>query len=88
MSESKKKLSFFSEFIIFLVFVLIAITILNKFDESSYTNIIESVAYQDVDSENKTYIKNIKDEYGINIVYGDSTKNLAQSVEANVQSSQ
>ena len=88
MSESKKKLSFFSEFIIFLVFVLIAITILNKFDESSYTNIIESVAYQDVNSENKTYIKNIKDEYGINIVYGDSTKNLAQSVEANVQSSQ
>ena len=36
MSENKKKMSIISEFIIFLIFVIICIIILNKYSNSSY----------------------------------------------------
>lgn len=87
MSENKKKLSIISEFIIFLVLVLICIIILNKFFNLSHNiNIITEDKYlENIEAENKTYLKNIKEKYGIEIIFGDDSKNLVLSVNANIQ---
>lgn len=87
MTENKKKMSIISEFIIFLIFVLLCIIILNKFvNLSNNINIIKSSDYEEnINEENKTYVKNIKDKYGINVVYGLDTENLVLSVDANIQ---
>ena len=87
MSENKKKMSIISEFIIFLIFVLICIIIINKYSNSSYKiSIKEQNEYTgNIEKENETYKKNIKELYGINVIYGDETKDLVLSVDANIQ---
>lgn len=83
MAENKRKMSIISEFVIFLIFVLITVIILNKNQNSS--NNINNNSYEDIAFENKMYIKSIKDNYGINIISGNDSKDLCMNVDANVQ---
>lgn len=85
MQENKRRISLISEFIILLVFVLLITLILNRFSKNTYTNIVESSTQKDVKAENEAYIKKIKKEYGIRIVYGEESKNLVESVNASIQ---
>ena len=85
MNKEKKRVSIFLECIIFLVLVLGITIILNKFSKNTYTNIVEVNALKDVDEENESYIKKIKKEYGISIVYGEDSRNLAESVNASTE---
>lgn len=89
MTQIKRRTSVISEFIIFLLFVLFSIIVLNNFLKSSYNinsnlNLTEN-SYENTQKENEVYIKSIKDEYGINIVYGNDSENLALSVDSNVE---
>lgn len=84
MAENKRKMSVISEFVIFLVFVLLSVIILNK-NQNTSNNIINNNSYEDIEFENKMYIKNIRENYGINVISGDDSKELCMNVEANVQ---
>ena len=84
MAENKRKMSVISEFVIFLVFVLLSVIILNK-NQNTSNNIINNNSYEDIEFENKMYIKNIRENYGINVISGDDSKELCMNVDANVQ---
>lgn len=92
MTRNKNKMSIISEFIIFLTLVLLCIIIINKFVSSSYNiSINQSSDYEEyienLEKENNTYVKNIINKYGINIIFGNESKNMASSVNSNVQNS-
>lgn len=82
-----RKLSVFTYFFILLCVVGISflfvkeLDIYQGFEEILYQKDIES----NVEIETRHYIKKIKDEYGINITYGESEKSFLSSVDANVQ---
>lgn len=83
----RRKLSVFSYTFILSCVVLVTVLFVK---ELNLTSDFEEILYQrDIESnvvqENKYYIKKIKDEYGITIVYGDSAKNFMPQVDANSQ---
>lgn len=83
----RRKLSVFTYTFILSCVVLVTVLF---FKELNLTSDFEEILYQrDIESnviqENKFYIKKIKEEYGINIVYGDTAKNFMPQVDANSQ---
>ena len=80
--RKKVKLSLFLEFII-LLFILGFTSIVmsnNDLDEdiSSYSKVVDS------DTEINIKIKELKNKYNINIIYGNDTIELARNVKANI----
>lgn len=83
----KRKLSVFSYFFILSCVVLTTVFV---FKELGIRESFEDILYQkdyegNIEQENKYYIKKIKDEFGINISYGDNSKSFISSIDANVQ---
>jgi len=90
MQEKAKKLSIFTYLIILSCLILITVLVFREFGIISYREFSNDILYQkDVDykveQENKNYVKKIKNEYGITILYGESEVNFLKSVDANVQ---
>lgn len=94
--KNSSKLSIITEFILFLVIVLITILLINNLykynveseEVLSSKNIEISNKSISVEYQNEKYIKNLKQEYGVNIVYGDSSEKFATKFNANVQKDQ
>lgn len=86
-NTNSRKLSVFTYLIILMCVVAITILFVKElnispgFEEILYQKDIQS----NVELENKYYLKKIKDEYGINITFGESEKSFLTSVDANVQ---
>lgn len=92
--SSKRRLSIITDIILFLIFLAVFVTLFNCFYKtqdinSDITNafvqenlLIEERNEKDVEAENKMYIKNIKDEYGIKVRYGEDIEEFAKKVEA------
>ncbi len=83
----ERKLSVFTYFFILLCVVFVTILV---FKELHIKEDFEEILYQkdiagNVEQENKYYINKIKDEYGIIINYGESSKNFLSSADANIQ---
>ena len=87
MIENKKKISIISEFIIFLTLILICIIILNNFaGKSNNINIaVDEEFEENTINDNEIYVRNIKQKYGIDIIFGDDSVDLVSSVDGNVQ---
>ncbi|MEG0872802.1 MAG: hypothetical protein RSE00_02330 [Clostridia bacterium] len=91
MEEIKlqKRLSVITDCVIFLVLLLISITLLQKLNivmakqTNKYNEIIPIVS-EDADTnileENNMYVKKIKKEYGISVLYGKDVSNYAAKV--------
>ncbi len=84
---NKRKLSVFTYFFILLCVIIVSILFVKELNIASD---FEEILYQkdlvsNVEQENKYYIKKIKDEFGINVAYGDKDKNLLSQVDANVE---
>lgn len=83
-----KKLSIITDIILFLGVVLISILLLQKLDLPSYNEYEETIAlfnsgnYANVEEENEVYIKKIRNDYGIHILYGKEVADFAASVNA------
>ena len=86
-NTNARKLSVFTYFLILSCVVAITILFVKElnispgFEEILYQKDIES----NVELENRYYIKKIKEEYGINITFGESEKSFLTSVDASVQ---
>ena len=82
----ERKLSVFTYFFILSCVVIVTILVLKElglvegFEEIRYQKEVEPGS---VEEENKYYIKKIKDEYGINISYGENSKNFVSNIDAN-----
>ena len=94
MSQNQKtgRLSLILEAILFLLFVLSTILLFSKLNDDYY-NISgageENLLYdyydvEDIVAQNKTYIKKIKDEYGISIYYGENIKKVVEKIDATI----
>lgn len=83
-----KKLSIITDCIFFLFLVLIFILLVNKLDLPSYNEYEEimmqfnSGSYKSTEEENDIYIKKIKNDYGIIVLYGKEVADYAASVNA------
>ena len=77
--NQKRKVSFITEFILFLFIMLITILLLKQLNISELLEESSNLAMYaqsdtDIRKENESYIKKIKDEYSINIKYGKDTE--------------
>lgn len=85
--RGRKDLSLFTYFLVFLcvgvVTILVAREIRNSqdFEEILYQREIEN----SIQEENRYYINKIKDEYGINVIYGQEESSFTSTVDANVE---
>ncbi|MDO4282593.1 MAG: hypothetical protein Q4D02_03070 [Clostridia bacterium] len=88
LSIKTKKLSIITDVILFLFVVLIFILLIQKLDLPSYNEYEETMAlfnsgnYKSVEEENEVYIKKIRNDFGINILYGKEVADYAASVNA------
>lgn len=87
--RNSNKLSLITEFILFLVIVLITFLLINKTfsdvnvsEESLSSKLIEG---NNIEYQNNEYVKNIKKKYGINIVYGTDSEKFASKFSSTVQ---
>ena len=88
--NQKRKISFITEFILFLFIVLITILLLKQLNISELLEESSNLAMYaqsdtDIRKENESYIKKIKDEYSINIKYGKDTEDYMGKIEGNAQ---
>ena len=95
-NTSKRKISIITEIIIFCI-ILVAIvflfyyfykpqTIINNDNNIVQNSLLdESKSKETIEAENKMYIKNIKDEYGIKVRYGEDIELFATKVGASAQ---
>lgn len=88
MSEvnEKRKVSFITEVILFLVIVLITVLLLRQFniselDESTSSLSLYDQTLNDLKKENESYIKKIRQEFGIDVEYGKSTQDYMGKIE-------
>ena len=83
----RRNLSVFTYSFIFICVVLVTILFVKEINVSSdFEDILYQKSLQDtVEQENKYYINKIKDEYGINIIYGNDEKNFINSINAQPQ---
>lgn len=83
-----RRLSLITDFILFSLIIIIVINIIkntgiidtlriNSFNGSGY--------YDSVKNENELYIRKLKKEYGVNVLYGSDTDRIINSVNANKQ---
>lgn len=87
--ENSNKLSLITEFILFLVIVLITILLINKVYGDSAEN-IETLSSNIINSnsieyQNEKYVKDLKKDYGINIIYGKSSEKFTIKFNATIQ---
>ncbi len=87
-----RKVSIIFELILFLMFVLVTILLFSRLNEDYYISKAgeENLHYdyenlEDIKWQNKAYLKKIKEEYGINIYYGDNTQSVVEKIEATIQ---
>lgn len=92
--SSKRRVSIITEIILFLVVLSVTLSLFNHFYNfqevnSDTTNqlveenlLIENRNEKKVEAENKMYIKNIKEEYGIKIRFGEDIEEFARKVDA------
>lgn len=86
-----KQLAIITDIVLFLGVVFIFILLLKQLDLPSYNEYEEVMAqfnsgnFASIEEENEVYIKKIKNDYGINIEYGKSTEDYADSVNAEIQ---
>ena len=83
----RRNLSVFTYSFIFICVVLVTILFVKELNISSdFEDILYQKNIEDtVEQENKYYINKIKDEYGINIVYGNDEKSFINSINAQPQ---
>lgn len=93
-TKQERRLSLITDIVIFLLLSFSAFLLLNIFKEIflSYSlesdNLVEVSSTQDlIEFENIEYVNKIKNEFFINVKYGNSQKDVAKSVGANVQTS-
>lgn len=83
-----KKLSIITDTIFFLFVVLIFVLLVQKLDLPSYNEYEETMAqfnsknFKSVEEENEVYIKKIKNDFGIIVLYGKDVADYATSVNA------
>ena len=92
--SSKRRVSIITEIILFLVVLAIFVSLFNQFFKSDKVIneiannfveenlLIEKREEKDIEAENKMYIKNIKEEYGIRIRYGKDIEEFVEKVNA------
>lgn len=92
----KRRMSIITEIAIFFIITSITVYIFNYYykskvnynyyidnDKLSLSNIVSKKRQNvNIEAENKMYIKNIKDEYGIKIKYGDDILDFTEKVDA------
>lgn len=95
--SSKRRLSIITDIIIFFIILAVTFPIFNHFYKSQNdVNDGKDILVQDnlisgerneknVEAENKMYIKNIKEEYGIKVRYGKDIEEFAKNVNATPQ---
>ncbi len=86
--ENSNKLSFITEFILFLVIVLITILLINKVygsNENTQTLSSSIINSDSIEYQNEKYVKDLKKDYGINIIYGKSSEKFAIKFNATIQ---
>ncbi len=88
----QNKISMIFEVIMFLMFVLVTILLFSKLNEDYYISKAgeENLLYSyedksDVTLQNKSYVKKIKEEYGINVNYGNDFDSMLERVNAIAQ---
>lgn len=83
-----KKLSIITDITFFLFVVLIFILLVKKLDLPSYNEYEETMAqfnsgnYASIEEENEVYIKKIRNDFGIIVLYGKDVEDYASSVNA------
>lgn len=83
-----KKLSIIIDITFFLFVVLIFILLVKKLDLPSYNEYEETMAqfnsgnYASIEEENEVYIKKIRNDFGIIVLYGKDVEDYATSVNA------
>ncbi len=88
VNMNTKKLSIITDTIFFLFVILIFVLLVQKLDLPSYNEYEETMAqfnkgnFKSVEEENEVYIKKIKNDYGITVLYGSDIKDYAASVNA------
>lgn len=83
-----RRLSLITDFILFSLIIIVAINILKNtgiIDKLRINSFNGSGYYDNVKNENELYIRKLKKEYGINILYGSDTDRIIKSVNANKQ---
>ncbi|MEG1705491.1 MAG: hypothetical protein RR290_02820 [Clostridia bacterium] len=85
--KEKKRFSLITYFIIFLILLNIFIFLLNYFALDFSSSELDILAMQDINFEDKSYIeaKEIKEKYGIDIIYDNNVSNFAFKVDATIQ---
>lgn len=83
----RKRLSLITDVLIFLILLNGFILLFNYFSLDLKMGELESLAMKGIDFEDRIYIecREIKNKYGINIVYGEESANFASKVNATVQ---
>lgn len=83
-----KKLSIITDITLFLFVILIFILLVKKLDLPSYNEYEETMAqfnsgnYKSIEEENEVYIKKIRNDFGIIVLYGKDVADYAASVNA------
>lgn len=88
VNKKSKKLSIITDIVFFLCVVFIFILLVKKLDLPSYNEYEETLSqfnskdFKSIEEENEVYIKKIRNDYGIIILYGKEVADYATSVNA------
>lgn len=88
VKSKTKKLSIITDTIFFLFVVLIFVLLVKKLDLPSYNEYEETLAqfnsknFKSIEEENEVYIKKIRNDFGIIVLYGKDVADYAASVNA------
>ena len=94
--KQSKRLSIITDGLIFILALILVFLIINIFNldfnifsNNEYEQLAlissEESVTKNIEQENTYYIRRIKDTYGINVSYGQDTKNYVNKVNANVE---
>lgn len=91
---TKRRVSIITDIILFVIIASVIFALFNHFykSNSNYNDDINTIVSDNlllekreksnIESENKMYIKNIKDEYGIKVKFGKDTEDFTQKLDA------
>lgn len=84
----RKRLSLITDVVIFLIFLNVFLFVF-KFMATDYA-LNQNLSLEDIEISNKNYIEisNIKEKYGINVIYGDKSYDVASKVNANIETNE
>ncbi|MEG2310790.1 MAG: hypothetical protein RSB76_02250 [Clostridia bacterium] len=86
--ELQRRVSLITDVIILLIIVFITILLIQKLDVNQYadlkqvSSLLDDSSKSSVNYENEMYVKKIKKEYGVDILYGKNAKEFANKLEA------